>query len=284
MYDTFDLTDYNEQRLRELEYRVFLETPYWRSVAAAVKARDGRKCVVCNSPRKIAAHHRTYAHHGAEHLHLGDLTTLCDDCHQRHHFPPPPPQVVVKTVVQIRQVPVQPWQPQSVPPGESYWHLLSKQEKRFYRKAAIKLGRKARKLYLLGRATVFAMLAGKPAPCSAKPQEAAPKLNGFAVVGDLASVEADMPAGEEIVLTRALIRKCQANGSFTTATLKALGFTDVRNMKSGWTRELEGKTVPRAVLYEAMRGRHLYSPSTLKKRDKRGAPPLPISAPVPTEP
>lgn len=33
----------------------------------------------------IHVHHRTYEHHGEEHLHLGDLVCLCSVCHKTFH-------------------------------------------------------------------------------------------------------------------------------------------------------------------------------------------------------
>lgn len=273
MTTTIDLTDYDAKRLRDMPYKEFLATAYWKSVAAVVKERDGRKCVVCNSPKKIAAHHRTYRHHGEEHLHLSDLTTLCEECHQRHHFPPEPAKVVVKTVVEYVRRPEPTFEPQPL----TLWSLLSKPEKRFYRRAAMDLGRKAKNLAKLGRDEVNRMLAMKHAP---KPEPAPiigqnsspvlldyPRYKGCIVMGDISSVEADMPAGEEIVLTREILNKCRANGSFTTATVRGFGISR-KDMTRGWAERLEGQTVSRETLLTAMRGRHLYSTKTFKIQRK----------------
>lgn len=75
-----------------MPYRDFLRTDYWQAVAAQVKKRDGYRCVVCNSPEQIEAHHRTYRNHGEEHLHLEDLTTLCRKCHKTFHGHLPIPE------------------------------------------------------------------------------------------------------------------------------------------------------------------------------------------------
>jgi hypothetical protein len=69
----------------DLEYCDFLKTPYWKAVAWKVKQRAGFRCQMCNSEGQLHAHHRTYEHHGHEHLHMNDLIALCEDCHHRYH-------------------------------------------------------------------------------------------------------------------------------------------------------------------------------------------------------
>lgn len=66
-------------------YRLFLQTDQWKKVSDLVKKRDGYRCRLCNSEERLTAHHRTYAHRGDEINHLGDLTTLCHDCHSAFH-------------------------------------------------------------------------------------------------------------------------------------------------------------------------------------------------------
>lgn len=66
-------------------YKRFLKTDYWEAVRAAVIQRDGNRCTKCGSTKRLQAHHKTYAHHGKEHLYLGDLVTLCHDCHKAVH-------------------------------------------------------------------------------------------------------------------------------------------------------------------------------------------------------
>lgn len=257
-----------------MPYADFLRTDYWKQVAQQVKARDSFKCRICNSPRTLDVHHRSYQHRGWDHLHMDDLTTLCRNCHHRHHFPPEASvqtKVVVKTVVKYVEKPASGFAPLAV------WALLSKSEKRFYRKAAIDLHRKAKHLCKLGRDEVLRLLAAKtnapkpepkkPGPAFTPPQDGLPRLNGSVVVGDLALVEADMPPGDPIVLTREILNKCRANGVFTTATARALGILQ-KDMTHGWATRLEGTTVSRETLLNAMRGRCLYSPATFRKRRK----------------
>lgn len=231
----------SKEELRAMPYAQFLETDYWRKIARMVKDRDGRRCVVCNSTKNLAAHHRTYEHHGEEHLFLGDLTTLCEKCHTRHHFPPPP-------------TPIRPQMAQVVP-------FIPKSERRFFRRAAIKMGIKAKKLRSLGVEKVREMLATGERAYS-PPKVTRKRL----VVGDPATVDADMPDGDPITLSRLTLNKCRANGAFTSATIKAFGL-DWKTMGKGWAEKLIGNTYPREQIYRAMMGRHFYSRSTRHSRN-----------------
>lgn len=248
------------------QYHAYLKTPEWRRVADMAKKRDGYRCVCCNSKHNLNAHHRTYDHVGNEQSHLGDLTTLCENCHHRHHFPPkfPEPKVIIKKVVEYRD--------RVITGPKQFWKTLSPEERKFYRGAATLLCRKARKLAILGREAVEAMIRkkGEPVPVFKPEEPAHPKLDGYYLVGDITSVEADMPEGEEILLTRPILNKCRANGAFTTATMKAFGLK-ASELVHGWASELIGKTYPRATIYAAMRGRHLYATMSFKRTERKRA-------------
>jgi len=66
-------------------YQKFLTSNYWRKVRAKVIERDRKKCRLCGAAKFLQVHHKTYKHHGKEHLHLGDLITLCRKCHSKLH-------------------------------------------------------------------------------------------------------------------------------------------------------------------------------------------------------
>jgi 5-methylcytosine-specific restriction endonuclease McrA len=78
------------RRLRELPYDEFLNEPYWRAVSRLVKDRDKHRCQKCGRPgdqyRRLEVHHLRYDKHGKEHRHLGDLRTLCSECHRKFHM------------------------------------------------------------------------------------------------------------------------------------------------------------------------------------------------------
>ena len=67
---------------REL-YLAHLASAEWALIRRLVLERDGRQCLVCNSPDDLVAHHRSYARLG--HELLADLATLCRDCHELFH-------------------------------------------------------------------------------------------------------------------------------------------------------------------------------------------------------
>lgn len=75
-------------RIKSMEYREFLQTPYWKAVAGEVRRKHGFKCQLCNDNHNIAVHHRTYENHGYEHMYhvmRDDLIVLCDKCHKKFH-------------------------------------------------------------------------------------------------------------------------------------------------------------------------------------------------------
>lgn len=73
-------------------------------------------------------------------------------------------------------------------------------------------------------------------------------------------------APEEILLTRDLVNRLRTNGSFTTATIKALGLP--RRPPKGWAQALIGTKIPRSVYEAALKGVGCYSNYTLKMKGK----------------
>lgn len=74
-----------EELILEMDYQDFLQTPYWKAVASMVRKKNKYKCVLCGESYGLNVHHKTYENHGAEHLHLDDLTLLCSECHEKFH-------------------------------------------------------------------------------------------------------------------------------------------------------------------------------------------------------
>lgn len=72
-------------KVKQSTYPIFLKSAYWKYVHNLVVNRDGFKCVKCGNEGNLQVHHLTYKHHYKEHLHLGDLVTLCRDCHRLEH-------------------------------------------------------------------------------------------------------------------------------------------------------------------------------------------------------
>lgn len=79
-----DLRSKHEQ-LRDMPYREFLQTEYWKNVRIAVLKKQRFRCGVCSEKNSLQVHHKTYASHGWEDEHLGDLIALCKECHSKFH-------------------------------------------------------------------------------------------------------------------------------------------------------------------------------------------------------
>ncbi len=77
------------QAIREMNYKDFLQTPYWKAIAQQVRYKADYRCQICNADAELHIHHRTYEIHGSEHRNLSELICACSQCHQTHHFSSP---------------------------------------------------------------------------------------------------------------------------------------------------------------------------------------------------
>ena len=74
------------ETLKNLPYKEFLKTPYWKAVAQRVMYIANYSCQLCSKNKVILnIHHKTYEHHGLEHNYLEDLICLCYECHEQFH-------------------------------------------------------------------------------------------------------------------------------------------------------------------------------------------------------
>lgn len=76
-----EISDY----IKSMDYKDFLQTPYWKAISEKVRQKANFKCQICNSSKNLNVHHRSYQHHGNELYHLEDLICICKDCHEKHH-------------------------------------------------------------------------------------------------------------------------------------------------------------------------------------------------------
>jgi len=71
------------QVARRKAYGAHINSPAWRTGARLAELEaSGFRCRICNRPAgevRLEVHHRTYENFGCELI--GDLTTLCSDCH-----------------------------------------------------------------------------------------------------------------------------------------------------------------------------------------------------------
>lgn len=78
-----------EAKIHTLTYDEFLQTLYWRAIAAFKRKQMGYKCELCGNSKKLNVHHRTYIIHGVEHTSEvieKDLMLVCEECHRDIHI------------------------------------------------------------------------------------------------------------------------------------------------------------------------------------------------------
>jgi len=73
------------KEIKSMNYKDFLNTPFWKAVASHCKYKGKYKCHICNGSKQLETHHKTYENHGYEQFNLKDLVTLCNECHSKFH-------------------------------------------------------------------------------------------------------------------------------------------------------------------------------------------------------
>lgn len=77
-----------EKTILGMDYKDFLQTPYWDGIRNYKLKRAKYCCELCGGKGVLNVHHKTYEHHGLEHLRSvanKDLIVLCKDCHEKFH-------------------------------------------------------------------------------------------------------------------------------------------------------------------------------------------------------
>ena len=68
------------------QYKIFLQTPYWKHIAYKKRQEAGFKCELCGSDKDLNVHHQNdYKILGREIKNIKYLKLLCNICHQKHH-------------------------------------------------------------------------------------------------------------------------------------------------------------------------------------------------------
>lgn len=70
---------------RDMSYKQFLKTRYWRYVSRVVKNRSGNKCKKCGKSGNLNVHHTKYPIRFTEHANMRLLQCLCQRCHGVEH-------------------------------------------------------------------------------------------------------------------------------------------------------------------------------------------------------
>lgn len=74
------------QRIKYMNYKDFLKTPYWDAVSNQVKKNNVYTCQLCGAKNvTLHVHHPNYDFHGYEADNIDKLLCLCEKCHQKHH-------------------------------------------------------------------------------------------------------------------------------------------------------------------------------------------------------
>src|SRR4051812_8561644 len=79
-----DVSEEATAAYRAMRYEDFLLTDYWSAIRDHLVSIVA-KCQMCSARARLRVHHNTYDNHGAEHLHLEDLTVICERCHTYFH-------------------------------------------------------------------------------------------------------------------------------------------------------------------------------------------------------
>jgi hypothetical protein len=73
---------------KKLNYKIFLNTVYWKIISRYKKYKSNNKCELCYKDFNLHVHHKTYNNHGFEidtDIIKNDLIVLCNQCHSHHH-------------------------------------------------------------------------------------------------------------------------------------------------------------------------------------------------------
>lgn len=73
--------------IKNLPYKDFLLTPYWKTIKKYKEFKQDYICQLCGneSRGKIHIHHPSYKIRGYEIFNLDKLTVLCENCHEKFH-------------------------------------------------------------------------------------------------------------------------------------------------------------------------------------------------------
>lgn len=69
----------------KMDYRIFLNTEYWKIISARKKYKSNFRCQLCNCTENLETHHTTYEIRGLEIYNMDKLIVLCKSCHSKQH-------------------------------------------------------------------------------------------------------------------------------------------------------------------------------------------------------
>jgi len=107
-YLCLSFTPFDKQKLCRMTYDRFLKTIYWFVIREYLIGQNQGKCSHCGFAAHLNVHHSSYDHHGSEHQFLGDLTVLCESCHQKQHVPPGDIESIFKCLALTKKLKILP--------------------------------------------------------------------------------------------------------------------------------------------------------------------------------
>lgn len=74
------------ERLKNMPYKDFLNTVYWKALRRYVLHKSDYSCNLCSTKQRLHVHHRHYRNRGREiYTWKDDLIVLCSTCHAKQH-------------------------------------------------------------------------------------------------------------------------------------------------------------------------------------------------------
>lgn len=257
-------------------YDDYLKSDHW----ADLKARKDLKahgCCACKTTNRLLGHHRIYR--DLLDVTPDDLAAMCFDCHDIFHlacrwlklsYVGMDDKQIAETVNSFKQ-------------SERYKKWLEKLERRRnkdskpprQRRNSLKVTiRKQLRKFLkggIGRKSAqefctWLMLQvedqTKQQTTDAQPKPVAEnrvvRRERQPVIMPHNEGDIQIPDCDPIILNKSLLSNCRANGSFTSATLAALGLTKA-TLTSGWGKRLFGTSIPRDQYRKAVEGKFIYN-------------------------
>jgi hypothetical protein len=79
---------FHKNYLFKRDYKEYLKSIYWKELSQECKDEAWGRCRLCNSNKRVEAHHRSYANIWNKELEKPDIIVVCHKCHSKFHDKP----------------------------------------------------------------------------------------------------------------------------------------------------------------------------------------------------
>jgi len=229
------------------EWEAYLLSQHWTDLRQQKFAEAGKACKSCNGKNDIQCHHIRYKNFTD--CTTADLIVLCEDCHK-----------VLHAAIKVYKLKID-----SVSEEQCADFIAkAKSDPKIYKR----LKKCLKKTHRIGDAT-------RPNPtaicdkvkrlvnCHLRNGDSVSGLRSLIAALNHILIEQEIITGAQpvptgnVALTKSLIDECRTNGSFTNATINALGITRV-TMTRGWCQRLVGTKITQEQYKAALAGRGVY--------------------------